>query len=125
MKKKLKQTVRTALSASLKDMPAGAPVSEKKNGQTKSNGIAKKNGKNSNVKHAEKSEKGSATINLTTFYSPELENSQLLQILLQVKEGNFTVRLPDDKIGLSGKIWDTLNQSISLNEMLMDELIQA
>ena len=33
--------------------------------------------------------------------------------------------MPLDKVGLSGKICDTLNQIISLNELLMEELDKA
>jgi HAMP domain-containing protein len=42
-----------------------------------------------------------------------------------VKEGNFSVRMPMDKIGVSGKICDTLNAIIFLNETLMQELTLA
>ena len=40
----------------------------------------------------------------------------LLQILTEVKNGNFGVRMPIDQTGLSGKICDTLNDIIFLNE---------
>ncbi|CAN5169886.1 HAMP domain-containing protein [soil metagenome] len=46
----------------------------------------------------------------------------LLKILSEVKNGNFSVRMPMDKIGISGKICDTLNEIISLNEILVQEL---
>jgi len=50
----------------------------------------------------------------------EIDNYELLRLLLEVKEGNFTVRMPGDKLGISGKICDTLNGIILLNEALVE-----
>ncbi len=58
-------------------------------------------------------------------FSDELDNHELLKILSEVRQGNFSVRMPVDKIGLSGKICDTFNEIISLNEALVEELNQA
>ena len=55
----------------------------------------------------------------------EIDNRELLRILLEVKEGNFSVRMPGDKLGISGKICDTLNNIILLNEALVEELTKA
>src|SRR6186713_1766632 len=55
----------------------------------------------------------------------ELDNRELLRLLIEVKEGNFSVRMPSDKLGISGKICDTLNDIILLNEALMNELTKA
>src|SRR3954470_6624625 len=52
----------------------------------------------------------------------ELDSSELLKILAEIKNGNFSARMPIDKIGISGKICDTLNEIISLNEILVQEL---
>ena len=42
---------------------------------------------------------------------------------MEVKNGNFAVRMPIDEIGLNGKICDTMNDIITLNErMMFDEL---
>jgi HAMP domain-containing protein len=57
--------------------------------------------------------------------SDEIDNRELLKLLLEVKEGNFSVRMPGDKIGISGKICDTLNSIIQLNEALVEELNMA
>ena len=46
---------------------------------------------------------------------------QLLKVLMEVKNGNFGVRMPIDEVGLNGKICDTLNDIISLNERMMLE----
>src|SRR5688572_32986090 len=55
----------------------------------------------------------------------EIDNYELLRLLLEVKEGNFRVRMPGDKLGISGKICDTLNGIIQLNEALFEELTKA
>jgi HAMP domain-containing protein len=54
-----------------------------------------------------------------------LDNRELLRILCEVRSGNFSVRMPVDKTGIDGKICDTLNEIISLNEILMQELTKA
>ncbi len=42
-----------------------------------------------------------------------------------MKNGNFNVRMPIDEVGLNGKICDTLNDIISLNEKMMQEFTRA
>ena len=49
----------------------------------------------------------------------------LLEVLTEVKNGNFSVRMPIDQIGLSGKICDTINEIISINEKMMLEFTKA
>jgi len=48
-----------------------------------------------------------------------------LKVLTEVKNGNFKVRMPIGQLGLTGKICDTLNDIISLNEKLMAEFTKA
>jgi HAMP domain-containing protein len=55
----------------------------------------------------------------------QLDMRQLLQVLSEVKNGNFAARMPADSIGLSGKICDTMNDIIALNETLVEELALA
>src|SRR2546423_1627107 len=55
----------------------------------------------------------------------EIDGKALLKELAEVRNGNFTVRMPNDSIGLSGKIYDTLNDIISINEILVKELNEA
>ena len=50
--------------------------------------------------------------------SEVLDNRDLLKVLSEVRNGNFAVRMPVDKLGISGKICDTLNEIIILNETL-------
>jgi HAMP domain-containing protein/signal transduction histidine kinase/CheY-like chemotaxis protein len=54
-----------------------------------------------------------------------LDNRELLRVLADVRNGNFNVRLPVDKTGIDGKICDTLNEIITLNEILVQELTEA
>ncbi len=49
----------------------------------------------------------------------------LLHVLTEMKNGNFSVRMPIDEVGLNGKICDTLNDIISLNEKMMQEFTRA
>src|SRR5690349_18291927 len=41
------------------------------------------------------------------------------------KKGNFSVRMPQDEVGLAGKVYDTLNEIIALNEKMMLEFSRA
>ncbi|MGN6602352.1 MAG: HAMP domain-containing protein, partial [Ginsengibacter sp.] len=50
---------------------------------------------------------------------------EILTVLDQVKNGNFNVRIPVTSIGIDGKVCDTINEIISLNEILFQELKQA
>ena len=50
-----------------------------------------------------------------------LDNKQLLNVLLAVKKGDFTVRMPVEHTGIAGKIADTLNDIIELNQRLTSE----
>jgi HAMP domain-containing protein/signal transduction histidine kinase/CheY-like chemotaxis protein len=61
----------------------------------------------------------------TSDFTGMLDNRELLRILTEVKNGNFSVRMPFDQVGLSGKICDTLNEVIVLNERMMNEFTRA
>ncbi len=50
---------------------------------------------------------------------------ELLRVLTEMKNGNFNVRMPIDEEGLGGKICDTLNDIISINEKMMQEFTRA
>ncbi len=54
-----------------------------------------------------------------------LDMKELLRVLSEVKNGNFAVRMPIDQVGFEGKICDTLNEIITMNEILMTELTRA
>jgi HAMP domain-containing protein/signal transduction histidine kinase/DNA-binding response OmpR family regulator len=55
---------------------------------------------------------GTDTLDLRVLYS----------VLADYQRGNFTVRMPDDRTGLAGKICDSLNAAIERNERLVKEL---
>src|SRR5216683_5114245 len=45
----------------------------------------------------------------------------LLKTLIAFKKGNFSVRMPVDQIGVEGKIADTLNDILELNQKMVSE----
>src|ERR1044071_2249505 len=51
-----------------------------------------------------------------------LDLKVLYGVLADYQRGNFTVRMPDDRTGLAGKICDALNSTIERNERLVKEL---
>ncbi|MDF5724346.1 MAG: HAMP domain-containing protein, partial [Rhizonema sp. PD37] len=57
-----------------------------------------------------------------TIESDNLDLKQLLKTLAAVKKGDFSARMPLDKIGMAGKIADTLNDIIEQNERMAAEL---
>jgi HAMP domain-containing protein/signal transduction histidine kinase/CheY-like chemotaxis protein len=54
-----------------------------------------------------------------------LDVDELLNTLTAVKEGNFDVKMPINKLGISGKICDTLNDIIAQNKKLVKEFSRA
>src|SRR5437899_4839520 len=52
----------------------------------------------------------------------ECENRQLLTALMAFKRGDFSARLPDDWTGVAGKIADTFNDVIAINQRMTREL---
>ncbi|HLO47882.1 MAG TPA: HAMP domain-containing protein, partial [Kamptonema sp.] len=63
-----------------------------------------------------------STAQLTSPNSNSVYAKQLLRTLVAVKKGDFSVRMPIDQTGLSGKISDALNDIIELNERMAAEL---
>lgn len=51
----------------------------------------------------------------------ELDAIQLLNVLMEVKKGNFSVRMPIDRTGIAGKIADTLNELIENKQRIVKE----
>ncbi len=56
---------------------------------------------------------------------PELDASKLLLALKAVRKGDFSVRLPENWTGLSGKVADTFNEVVEMNERLALELARV
>ena len=52
----------------------------------------------------------------------EQDTKLLLRVLLAVRKGDFSARLPDDWTGIKGKIADTLNEIIDLKQRMNLEL---
>src|SRR6266704_3453972 len=52
----------------------------------------------------------------------ELDNGQLLAALMAFKRGDFSARLPENWVGVPGKIADTFNTVIETNERMTREL---
>ena len=56
---------------------------------------------------------------------PALDASKLLLALKAVRKGDFSVRLPESWTGLSGKVADTFNEVVEMNERLAAELARV
>jgi HAMP domain-containing protein/CheY-like chemotaxis protein/signal transduction histidine kinase len=50
-----------------------------------------------------------------------LDTKLLLKTLQSIRKGDFTVRMPEDRTGMTGKLYDTLNEIITLNDQLTRE----
>ncbi len=50
---------------------------------------------------------------------------ELLEKLKEVKNGNFAVRLPSGEAGTTGKVFETLNDIIAMNQRMMEEFTKA
>ena len=55
----------------------------------------------------------------------QIDSRELLKVLTEVKSGNFSVRMPYYQTGIAGKVCDTLNDIIALNELMMKEFTKA
>ena len=51
-----------------------------------------------------------------------LDQKRLLKVLSDYRRGDFSARMPSDRTGLPGKIYDALNDAIERNEKLVKEL---
>ncbi|WP_225408308.1 HAMP domain-containing protein [Stigmatella hybrida] len=66
-------------------------------------------------------QKVSAKAKVVESTSDSLDTRQLLRVLAAVQKGDFTVRMPVDTVGVAGKVADTLNDIIDLNERMAKE----
>jgi HAMP domain-containing protein/signal transduction histidine kinase/ActR/RegA family two-component response regulator len=60
--------------------------------------------------------------NSSYLYGDQLDSKQLLAALTAFKRGDFSAQLPDDWTGIAGKVADTFNDVIRLNQRLTQEL---
>src|SRR6478736_68460 len=96
--------------------------------KTKSPVVAGNKGDTSilSTKNGHDSKKPSPPTNGNHDPRPEtLDQKELLRVLTEVRNGNFSARMPFDEVGLNGKICDTLNDIIALNEKMMREFTRA
>jgi len=54
-----------------------------------------------------------------------IDATELLTVLLEIKRGNFDARMPINRVGLSGKVCDTMNEIILNNKNLVREFAKA
>ncbi|HEX8038444.1 MAG TPA: hypothetical protein VF490_04815, partial [Chryseosolibacter sp.] len=54
-----------------------------------------------------------------------VDSRELLRVLNEVKNGNFSARMPFDQVGVSGKVCDTMNEIISMNDTIIREFMKA
>src|ERR1041385_8269410 len=54
-----------------------------------------------------------------------LDQKLLYQVLSEIKNGNFSVRMPIDQTGLTGKIYDVINDIADLNHQMVLEFTKA
>ena len=48
-----------------------------------------------------------------------IDSKELHRVLTEVKNGNFSVRMPSDETGMNAKVYNTLNEIIEMNEKMM------
>jgi HAMP domain-containing protein/signal transduction histidine kinase/DNA-binding response OmpR family regulator len=53
--------------------------------------------------------------------SSALNTTELLSALVSFKNGDFSVRLPADKTGVGGKVYDVLNEIFAQNQLMTEE----
>ncbi|MBW4647490.1 MAG: response regulator [Kastovskya adunca ATA6-11-RM4] len=62
------------------------------------------------------------TASVTQERTDNFDPKQLLRTLVAVQKGDFSVRMPIDQTGIAGKIADTLNDIIEMNQSMANEL---
>jgi HAMP domain-containing protein/signal transduction histidine kinase len=76
-------------------------------------------------KNKEKNQKTVIKDEIAQQLAGDFNAKELLRTLTEVKNGNFSVRMPIDQVGINGKICDALNDIISMNERMMEEFTKA
>ena len=54
-----------------------------------------------------------------------LDTAELLRVLRQLRQGDFSARMPLDWTGVPGKIADALNDVVDQQERLVEELVRV
>src|SRR5215212_9779845 len=55
-------------------------------------------------------------------YAQSIDSSTLLTAFIGLKQGDFSVRLPVEWTGVAGKVADTFNEVVELNQRMAREL---
>ena len=58
---------------------------------------------------------------VTEIAAETIDARLLLKVLSDLKKGDFTTRLPSEQTGLTGKIYDALNEVVELNQRMAKE----
>src|SRR5881296_4019445 len=58
---------------------------------------------------------------VTELTAETIDARLLLKVLSDFRKGDFTTRLPSEQTGLTGKIYDALNEVIDMNERMAKE----
>ncbi|MDQ9170554.1 HAMP domain-containing protein [Oxalobacteraceae bacterium R-40] len=59
-------------------------------------------------------------MNMMAEFTEEIDAKELLRVLTSLKKGDFSVRMPAEWTGLAGKIADTLNEIIEMNQQVSE-----
>jgi HAMP domain-containing protein/signal transduction histidine kinase/DNA-binding response OmpR family regulator len=89
------------------------------------NGVHSVDAKKSNKKPTVQNSDHYSLLESKSNDSTMIDSRELLRVLTEVRAGNFSVRMPFDQVGLSGKICDTVNEIIALNEKMTQEFTRA
>ncbi|HEX8517206.1 MAG TPA: HAMP domain-containing protein, partial [Bacteroidia bacterium] len=125
MKKKMKTIAKKSKysdDSSAPDVLEKPSTAAKKKGKTDSVKLTKITKPLKNGKAEAEAAKGKIVISEAV---DTLDAAELLYILTEVQKGNFDVRMPINKVGISGKVCDTLNDIIGNNKKLIKEFTKA
>src|SRR5713226_9413059 len=70
-----------------------------------------------NVRHGEINVMRAKPARVTEIAAETIDARLLLKVLSDFKKGDFTTRLPSEQTGLTGKIYDALNEVVEINEI--------
>lgn len=57
-----------------------------------------------------------------TVTAEPIDGKKLLRVLSAYEQGDFSVRMPVDQVGMTGRVYDALNHAIDLNQRMANEL---
>ncbi len=84
-----------------------------------------RHGENGNSKNGKTSKLNLKKEKIIIESDDSLDINELLNVLLEVRNGSFSRKMPVNRVGISGKICDTLNDIIYVNKKLLKEFSKA